>query len=96
MYLLMAFFALFALSYANGLWLLCHLRTVHPEVWAHLGQPSLMQTNLATPRLRLMKFVWSQQFRSLNDKALSRSCGLAMAAEIALVLTFAAFIAGAI
>jgi len=92
----MAFSALFALSYANGLWLIRHLRTVHPEIWAHLGPPSLVQSNLTTPRLRLMKFVWSLQFRSLNDTALSRSCGLAMATEIALALSFTAFIAGAI
>ena len=96
MTLMIIFFGIFALSYANGLWLNRHLRTIHPEVWARLGEPSLAQSNLGAPRLALNKFVWSLQFRSLNDPVLSLSCSAAMVAEIAVAFIFVALLVGAV
>ncbi|WP_141019124.1 hypothetical protein [Azoarcus sp. DD4] len=95
MNLIVAFLCIFALSYANGAWMLRHLKTVHPEIWSQLGRPSLTQSNLGTSRLSLMKFIWSLKFRSLNDTALSSSCSAAIAFECALAIIFVAFVVGA-
>jgi hypothetical protein len=95
MSLIVAFLCIFALSYANGAWLLRHLKNAHPNTWSQLGCPTLAQNNLGTPRLALMKFVWSLKFRSFNDSALSCSCAAAIAFEVALAIIFVAFVVGA-
>lgn len=91
---MIAFAGILTLSYANGLWLLRHLRTAHPDVWARLGRPSLAQSNLGVHRLALMKFVWTLQFRPLHAPALSLACYVSMAAEIALVFIVVALVVG--
>ena len=86
--LILTFFVVLGFSYANGLLLFYRLRNVHPEMWTRLGQPSIMQSNLGVPRLALMRFVWTFQFRAANDSFLSLVCFVAMVAEVILALIF--------
>jgi hypothetical protein len=88
MVLVLVFFAVLAISYANGTWLLHRIRAAHPDIWAKLGEPSLSQSNLGKSRLALARFVWTMQFRSLNDTGLSTRCFIAIGLEILMALMF--------
>lgn len=83
------FFLLFLGSYLNGIALIRHLRSNHHLSWTELGEPSLTQSNLGAPRLRLMKFVWRLQFVKLHDNILNAICIAAMLLELGLVVTLA-------
>ena len=85
---LIVFFILFAGSYVNGIVLIRHLRSAHHATWVALGEPTLTQSNLGAPRLRLMKFVWRFEFLRLHDVSLKWMCIVAMLLEIGLAATF--------
>ena len=88
----LAFFAMFLVSYANGSWLLRRMRTFHPSVWNGLGQPTLAQSNIGYPRLAMAKYVWSLRFRELDDRPLVFACWCALLAEAALAVLFVLFV----
>jgi len=85
---LVIFFFLFAGSYLNGVVLLRYLQRTHPLSWKELGEPTLSQSNLGAPRLRLMKFVWRLEFLKLHDTTLSLICSVALLLELGLVGAF--------
>lgn len=90
--LLIAFIALLVFALANGAWMMHRLATAHTATWAALGRPNFTLSTGLGPRLALVRFVWSQGFRQLDDAALSLCCGLAMIAEPLLVVLIAALV----
>lgn len=83
---LFVFFLLFAGSYLNGMLLVRHLRCTHHLLWSEMGEPTLSQSNLGAPRLRLMKFVWRLEFLKLRDFRLNFICFAAMLLEVGLLV----------
>jgi len=83
-----AFLAVLVFALANGAWLMRRLETAHATVWNDLGRPNFTLSTGLRPRLALVRFVWSQEFRRLGDAALSLCCRLAMIAEPLLVVLF--------
>lgn len=83
---LFIFFLLFVGSYLNGVILVRHLRSTHRLLWTELGEPTLSQSNLGMPRLRLMKFVWRLEFLKQRDSALNFICIAAVILEVGLVI----------
>lgn len=91
MAVLLTFLAVLAASYANGAWLLRRMQSAHPSVWVGLRQPALAQSNLASPRLALFKYVWSFRFLKVNDGLFVLSCVGALIAEVGLACLFVLF-----
>lgn len=90
--LLITFIALLVFALANGAWMMRRLETAHPATWTALGRPDFALSTGLRPRLALVRFVWSRDFRKLGDAALSWCCGLAMIAEPLLVVLIAALV----
>jgi hypothetical protein len=88
------FLALLAFALGNGAWMMRRLETRHPAKWNELGRPNFTLSTGLGPRLALVRFVWSQGFRKLDDAALSLCCRLAMVAEPLLVVLFALLVIG--
>ena len=86
MTLLLVFLIVFVFDLLNGAFLLKRLELSHNEVWRRMGEPSLMDSNVGRPRLRLARFVWMQEFRALKDKTLTALCVSQITLEIALGL----------
>jgi len=80
------FFVLFAASYVNGFLLVRFLRNSHSGLWTDLGEPSLTQSNLGTPRKQLTKLIWSLRFLKIRDDKLNLFCFTAILLDIAIVL----------
>lgn len=84
---LIIFFILFACSYLNGVALIRRLQRTHRLLWTQLGEPTLSQSNLGAPRLKLMKFVWRLEFLKLHDATLNLIGITAMLLELGLVVS---------
>jgi len=91
MTVLLLFLAVAVASTANAAWLLGRMKAAHSEVWMALGRPTLSQSNLARPRLALLKYVWSFRFREVNDRMFVLACWAALVAEVALAALFFVF-----
>jgi hypothetical protein len=87
--LLILFLIVLVFALANGAWLMRRLETVHPATWTALGRPNFTLSSGITPRLALVRFVWSQGFSKLDDASLSLCCRMAMVAEPLLVVLVA-------
>lgn len=81
------FFILFATSYVNGFLLVRFLQNSHRGLWTDLGEPSLTQSNLGTPRKQLTKLIWSLRFLKIQDGKLNLFCFVAMLLDIGIVIT---------
>lgn len=66
-----------------------HLRTQHPEVWQTLGAPSLLRNNSVRNWLRLERYLWTSQYRTLSDGELD---ALARREKVLAVFYWASFI----
>ena len=86
-----AFLLLALVATANAYWLIERLRTRHEGTWQSLGRPSLAQSNVGSPRLALLKWVWSLRFRHLADRQLILACWSALVLELLLALAFVHF-----
>jgi hypothetical protein len=87
-----SFLLVLAFALVNGASLMRRLETAHPEQWNVLGRPNVTLSTGLAPRLALVRFVWSQGFRQLDDAALTRYCTLAMIAEPLLAVLFAVLV----
>ena len=86
MTVLTSFFAIFAISYINGIALVRRLSSAHADIWNQLGKPTLAQSNFGAPRVALMRHVWSFAFLKVKDGALTFHCLLAIACEFSLLV----------
>lgn len=84
--LIVLFLTVLAFALANGAWMMHRLETLHPARWHALGRPNFTLSTGIGARLALVRFVWSQAYRSLDDTGLSLCCRLAMLAEPLLVV----------
>lgn len=82
------FAALLLLALTNGAALMSRLETVHPDTWTALGRPNFAASTGVKPRLALVRFIWSQRYRALDDAILTRHCVAALLAEPLLVVSF--------
>jgi hypothetical protein len=92
--LMFAFFTVLVFALANGAWMMRRLETAHPVTWTELGRPTFTLSNGLAPRLALVRFVWSRDFRELGDAPLSLCCRAAMAAEPLLAVLFGFLVLG--
>ena len=84
---LTVFFLLFAVAYVNGLLLDRYLQRSHRGLWIELGEPTLSQSNLGAPRLRLMKLVWSLGFLKMHDGKLNLICFASILLEFGMLVS---------
>ncbi|MEI8209288.1 MAG: hypothetical protein WCG16_08795 [Methylococcales bacterium] len=78
------------LSIVNGAWLLNRIEQTHQTVWQELGKPSVSLSTGVHPRIALIKYIWSLDFKKLKDPSLSLSGYTAITLEILLILQFLA------
>lgn len=58
-------------------WLdLDRLKKKHIQVWIELGSPSLILNNSISNNLKVMRFMWRNEHRRLNDEYLNRIIAL--------------------
>jgi hypothetical protein len=88
------FVALLLFALANGAAVMRRLETRHPDVWNALGRPNFAASTGIAPRLALVRFIWSQRYRALDDAVLTRHCVVALLAEPLLVLAFVYLLLG--
>ena len=86
--LFLTFFIALAWSYMNGRALLKYVREKQPGLYAKLGEPRLLDSNLSRQRLMLTKYVWSLAFLKQEDSYLTRHCWIALGCELILLVTF--------
>lgn len=88
------FLATLAFALINGAALMRHLERAHATVWHALGRPDFRLSTGFAPRLALVRYVWSGQWRGLDDAVLRGHCLAALISEPLLVALFALLMLG--
>ncbi|MGH6802581.1 MAG: hypothetical protein ACREC3_04350 [Methyloceanibacter sp.] len=81
------FGAIVAAGIALSFYILRRLRTQHRDKWTELGEPSFFLNMSVRNQRRLSKFIWSGEYRQLNDESLDKTIA---ACKFLTVLGFAA------
>lgn len=81
----LGFVVVLAFALVNGARLMRRLESAHTEVWNRLGRPDFLLSSGIGPRIALVRYVWSGDWRMLDDATLRRHCLAALIAEPLLV-----------
>lgn len=90
----LGFLAVLTFALINGAGLMRRLASAHLDVWEKLGRPDFRLSTGIGPRLALVRYVWSGNWRGLDDAVLRRHCLAALIAEPLLVAQFALLVLG--